>query len=536
MRRRNVLYAASPVLASIAGALPVASGNVGEYTAGQLLAVLAVWSVVGLVVQLLVGAILARRTAEHRVVVATVAVAWLASAPAVAQSLPLGAPRFGVLILAVPCALLAIAVLRRTVVPEWLVRAVAIFTLAMVASGAIAGVSASRRIEALVARAPTARALLAPLPRAAPGSPRPDVYVIVLDNFANARIQAELYGRSNRPFEDSLRALGFVIPSQTRSSYTWTPHSIASLLDLGHVRGLEADLGSSSVDWAVLYRLIQRNRTARWMHDAGYTVYFQPSVGFAGTAKWVTPHVRYGEGGRDAFEVIFARNRLLRAAFHNTVSGRVAEHLGLSMQFREARLHALRTVADVANRPGPKFVFAHSLVTHEPFDVAADCGAPGPGDSPDRMGAERYLAAIACTERLVLAAVTHIVQSSPTRPVIVVQGDHGTLSLHPPFFTPAEDVTADQAFERTGAFGAYLIPGVDSGSLPQTVTPPNVLRLVFSRALGVPLAPVPDSSYYVALGKPFHFVNVTERVEAHVAAGGGVGPLRAKPAAGEQGR
>ena len=83
--------------------------------------------------------------------------------------------------------------------------------------------------------------------------------------------------------------------------------------------------------------------------------------------------------------------------------------------------------------------------------------------------------------------------------------------------TPAEEVTRDQAFERTRAFGSYLIPGAARSTLPDTVTPPNVLRLVFSRALGVSLPPVPDSSYYATLSRPFHFFNVTDVLNARTA-------------------
>jgi hypothetical protein len=266
----------------------------------------------------------------------------------------------------------------------------------------------------------------------------------------------------------------------------------------------------------VPYRLVQRNRAARWLHDeAGYTVYLQPSIVFPGTLTMSTPHVLYGPRGLRRLYDAYARNMLLRISLHETLPYRVLERTHVVGAPQGPRLDALLTVAEVAPLPGPKFVIAHSLVAHEPFVFSPACVARSDGVEPWSADRAAYVDAVSCTERLVLRAVRRILKTSARPPVIILQADHGPLSLHPPVLRrPAEQIRPEQARERMGAFGAYLLPGVPPEEVPSTMTPVNVLRFVFRHYLGAPIAPLPDSSYYTTLARPYRFVNVTSWADA----------------------
>lgn len=512
MRAGSRLALAAPALLALVPMLVVTRGNVGEYTWGQFAAVALLSALCGALAYAAAAVVLRHRTQSETVLVSSIAVLWLLGGPLAADRLGVLPPRFGIPLLGAAAAGGAWAVLRRPGGSPALARGVGIFALALVASTLAAARLADARVAAAVAESQTARELLGPLP-APRGRARPDIYVIILDNLANERVQRDVFGRSNRAFEDSLRTLGFTLPRETRSNYSWTPHSVASLLDLGHVRGLEHDLGSASTEWAVLYRLVQENRASRWLHQAGYTIYFEPSVGFSGTAWLKTPHVTYGDDGDGALLAAVARNRLLSAAVHNSVPGRLLERVGVHPYHHAARLRALRTVGDLAGRPGPKFVLAHSLVAHDPFVFDGSCRPQTDRETRARGDSAAYLAVVQCTERLVLAAVTRILAASPAPPLIILQADHGPMSLHPPS-TEAEAITPAQAMERAGAFGAYLLPGPAAPALPDAVTPANVLRFVFREYLGAPIEPVSDASYYASLMRPFHFVDVTPYVTA----------------------
>ena len=91
-------------------------------------------------------------------------------------------------------------------------------------------------------------ALAARLAQPIPGpatvpAPKRDIYLIVLDEYANSSVLRERFGYDNRPFEDSLRALGFYIPPVVRSNYVHTLLSLPSMLNAAHLVELEKELG-----------------------------------------------------------------------------------------------------------------------------------------------------------------------------------------------------------------------------------------------------------------------------------------------------
>ncbi|HEX6106540.1 MAG TPA: hypothetical protein VFZ26_13225, partial [Gemmatimonadales bacterium] len=67
------------------------------------------------------------------------------------------------------------------------------------------------------------RQLAAPIPVRGNGElgPKRDIYLIVLDEYANTEVTGRLFGFDNRSFVDSLRRLGFVVPV-THSNYLHT--------------------------------------------------------------------------------------------------------------------------------------------------------------------------------------------------------------------------------------------------------------------------------------------------------------------------
>jgi hypothetical protein len=55
-------------------------------------------------------------------------------------------------------------------------------------------------------------------------------------------------------------------------------------------------------------------------------------------------------------------------------------------------------------------------------------------------------------------------------------------------------VSAYQLRERMSVFSAYLLPGVPSGVVRDSVTPVNALRLVLRHYFGADLPPLEDAS------------------------------------------
>ena len=94
--------------------------------------------------------------------------------------------------------------------------------------------------------------------------PKRDIYLIVLDEYANADVTGWLFGFDNHVFLDSLRQLGFVVPA-VHSNYLHTFLSLPSLLNTAHVADLSKEIGTRSVDRTVPDYLLQHNRTVSFL-------------------------------------------------------------------------------------------------------------------------------------------------------------------------------------------------------------------------------------------------------------------------------
>jgi hypothetical protein len=160
----------------------------------------------------------------------------------------------------------------------------------------------------------------------------------------------------------------------------------------------------------------------------------------------------------------------------------------------------------------PTFAFAHLSLPHEPFMYHADCSHRDPywpvgaGRRGDEEANRGYLDQIRCANRKLAELVDSILARSSRPPVILLQADHGhgRIGQLPAF----EKVSAYQLRERMSVFSAYLLPGVPSGAVRDSVTPVNALRLVLRHYFGADLPPLEDASYWGPEERPFDVVRV----------------------------
>jgi hypothetical protein len=90
----------------------------------------------------------------------------------------------------------------------------------------------------------------------------------------------------------------------------------------------------------------------------------------------------------------------------------------------------------------------------------------------------------------------------------VIQGDHGTNLLRYSSAPSAQAVTAAQARERFGAFGAYYMPAGGAGLFRDTVTIVNVFQKVLSHYFAAQLQPAADELYVSLERTPYLFRSV----------------------------
>ena len=341
--------------------------------------------------------------------------------------------------------------------------------------------------------------------RASGGSP-PDIYLLVLDEYAHSAVLRELFQFDNRMFEDSLRQLGFTVPRLVRSNYVHTLLSLPSLLNFSHLTRLTAEVGSRSTDATLANYLLENNRTVSFLKQQGYRFLFFPSQWWPSTshnrnADWEFEAWSGFNPGRDA-----TRSDLRRSLIRTTALTFVKRDDHWDADYIRRTLSALE---EVPKRPEPTFTFAHIVSPHWPYVFKADCRASRDMQVMGRAGRQRaYTEQLQCLNRLVLQTVSTILQRSSAPPVILLQGDHGTNLLRYSDASSAEAVTTAQAAERFGAFGAYYLPGGGRSLFADSVTIVNVLQRVLSYYNGAEVPAAPDNLYLSLERTPYDFVRI----------------------------
>ena len=264
---------------------------------------------------------------------------------------------------------------------------------------------------------PDAASQFAPLDgRAAANSP--DVWQILFDRYASEPVLAERYGFDNRPFLAELRNRGFAVGEDRFSNYQRTAHSVAATLNGTDLDRLAASIEGPQNDWVPIYRAISDNQAGRFFERNGYRTTFAGTWWSPTRALGAQHNINYRslpELGRHLLDQS-APGALLRWAGLPYGDGRAEQCTREKAKFDELRRLAVR--------PGRHYVFAHFLVPHPPFVLAAD-GRCKPLDEARRTSRrDNYVDQIAYSNREVLRLIDSIL-SGPGEEVIVIHSDEG---------------------------------------------------------------------------------------------------------------
>lgn len=323
-----------------------------------------------------------------------------------------------------------------------------------------------------------------------------DVYYIILDAYGRSDVLLNTLGYDNSDFLRKLEDMGFYVAECAQSNYAKTDLSLSSSLNLDYVTALDPALTPENTDRVPLWNMIKDNAVQEKFRSLGYTtIAFETGFYFSQLSNldiFYTPE----RGGFNEFEILYVRTTFLRLLddagwlrrFHYTPEDRK----------RELILFDLEKLRDIPGMPGPKFVFAHLVIPHQPFVFGPD-GEPlvipekvhkGQTYYTERDYRAGYVNQITFISDQIAQVVKGILENSTVPPIIIIQGDHG-----PSHF---DNVT------RMGILNAYYFPDALPG-LYARITPVNSFRLLFNTYFGEDLNLLEDVSYYSEYPEAYQF-------------------------------
>lgn len=329
------------------------------------------------------------------------------------------------------------------------------------------------------------------------GSP-PDVYFIVLDMYARQDLLNEIYNYDNSGFMDELKQLGFQVIDCSLSNYSQTEMVLASIFNMNYLDVL-GQFDPTTQDTSALRQLIKNNAVMQAFRSLGYKlVSFE--TGFHFSEFYYADHYlspKRGDqiqfGRMNNFEVMLLKSTASQALsdFAKILPSFLVPDTNQPLVTKREQIlfdfEKLKTIPQEIS--GPKFVFAHILITHEPFVFSAD---GGPINYPEEMDSEQYNQAyrnqLEFANSQLIPILKQIIEQSDPKPIIILQGDTG-----PGLVSHAG---------RMANLSAFYLPGSDYPLSP-TLTPVNNFRLIFDEYFGADLELLPDYSNFSLYTSPF---------------------------------
>ena len=317
-----------------------------------------------------------------------------------------------------------------------------------------------------------------------------DIYFLIFDRYGSAEAIDRRFGIKGNDLYDWLRGRGFQVPAHSHANYRATDFSLAATLNMRYLDELTRTIGPNSGDRTPAQAMFKDHAVGEFLKGEGYR-YYQLGTWFGPTRSIPIADENLALGATSEFETVLNDTTVMPAI--DRVLGRTTPELTFFDRHREGTLFELRQLKRVSTAPGPKFVFAHVLLPHDPYVFRADGSflteAEAKAETNERT---LYAGQLAYANTQIKAIVDNLLSGpEATRPIVIIEGDEGPLACRS---VDCVGTSANYLRIRLGNLVAMYLPGTDV-QLPDTFSSVNTFRTVFRTYFGADLPELPDRSY-----------------------------------------
>jgi len=265
-------------------------------------------------------------------------------------------------------------------------------------------------------------------PRSAPASP--DIYFIIVDEYAGLKELADQLGFDNSAFENDLRQKDFYVIKNSVSNYASTPLSVASFLNMSYpdMKGKNQEQDKVLLS----YEYIRKSILLRYFISQGYDIY-NHSIFDLPEAKTDARPTFLPTGKSLVTSQTFLTRLETGIGFHlyttlglkENIEKRIYTDLLNNKDFYE-RTFKLAS----KKKEKPRFCYTHLMMPHYPY-YYTKTGKTRPLKELLVENKERpdyYLEYLAYCNNKLLTLISEIREKSPDA-IVVLTGDHGFRSF-----------------------------------------------------------------------------------------------------------
>jgi hypothetical protein len=251
----------------------------------------------------------------------------------------------------------------------------------------------------------------------------PDVYFLLMDEYASTAALRKWYGYDNSSLDSFLRDNGFHIAANSRSNYNFTSFSMASILNMSYLQGFEKGNISTLADYASCNNLIRDCDVIKQFSSRGYDI--------------VNYSIFDLQDKPSEFNLRFLPVKI-NLITSQTLWNRVRRDIGWNItgiplqavrkqiyQISNDNDHFIDETIKATSTPSkrPRFIYVHLVMPHNPFFYDRSGRLREPGSMG--KGIQGYLDYLPYTNGVIKKLVTSIRQNKHDPAVIIMMGDHG---------------------------------------------------------------------------------------------------------------
>lgn len=318
---------------------------------------------------------------------------------------------------------------------------------------------------------------------------KPDVYLLIADEYADSVSLAETMHFNNNAFLSALRSRDFYVVEGSKSAYNFTPFAVASLFQMGYLPNLVGS-NSNQHDINVCQEKINHGPVLSFFKENGYAV--KNFSLFTVDDQPAQAKQKHLVMGADLIKSQTFTQRLQRdLGYHLATTLKwqpeIERHLFYTQQCNDKLISLLQNEMQQRSNQ-PRFVYTHLLMPHYPYyfdknGVKHPLSFFAPGYEFD---ANAYVEYLQYSNNLFLELIDSIRALATEPPVIIFMGDHG-------FREYSSTTPIDKKYYFMN-MNAVFLPNKNYGLFYPGMSGVNQFRTVFNAAFGQHLPMLKDSS------------------------------------------
>ncbi|MBB1284972.1 sulfatase-like hydrolase/transferase [Flavisolibacter sp. BT320] len=315
------------------------------------------------------------------------------------------------------------------------------------------------------------------------------MHFIIADEYADSTSLSLQFGFNNKVFLGELRNRGFRIIN-SRSNYNYTPFSVAAMLSMNYIEGLEGS-NRSYPDRVKCAMMINKNPVWDFFRQHGYQLrnnsIFQiqniptqePNPDFKIGIDFITSHTFLQRIWKDlSWHLVL------------TIPVKYVQDLYRNYTLKKNRNLMNRFENNLKQTGKPKFVYTHVHIPHKPYYFRHD-GTPNPllQTPNNNLHKPSYLEYLQYGNKVYLKMIDKILASYSKPPIIIFMGDHG----YRQYEVPTPDVVPYYFMN----LNAVYLPSGNYQPFYEGISGVNQFRALFNAAFGQSLPMLNDSTSFL---------------------------------------